>query len=293
MKVLLTGGSGQLGFELKSHLPAPFILTAPTSKDLDIRYAVQVANKLRELKPDLIINAAAFTAVDKAEQEYQQAFAVNEIGVKHLAQYGVPVFHLSTDYVFDGNKQCPYQEEDAPAPLNIYGQSKWAGERALAAANPRHLILRTGGLFGVQGNNFVKAILHKGQQGQRLAVVDDQFSTPTPASALAKTLWQLAERYHEQGTLPWGIYHFCGQPVVSWYEFAAIIVEQALILGLLKQRPEIIAINSANYPSAACRPRYSALDSGLLQRRLGISPPDWREGLRQMLIALSACCPAR
>jgi len=293
MKVLLTGGSGQLGFELKRQLPAPFVLTAPTSKDLDIRRAVQVASQLREIKPNLIINAAAFTAVDKAEQEYQQAFAVNEIGVKHLAQYGVPVFHLSTDYVFDGVLSRPYQEDDLPAPLNVYGQSKRDGEQALSAVNPHHLILRTSGLFGVHGHNFVKAILHKAQQGQRLAVVDDQFSTPTPASALAKALWQLAERYREQSTLLWGIYHFAGQPVVSWYDFAAIIVEQALILGLLKQRPEIIAIKSADYPGVACRPRYSALDSGLLQRRLAISPPDWRKGLRQMLIALNACCHAR
>jgi len=288
MRVLLTGGSGQLGFELKRQMPSGFSLTAPTSKQLDICNTGQVKETLHELNPHLIINAAAFTAVDKAEQERGQAFAVNESGVKHLAQSDVPIVHLSTDYVFNGQLKRPYNEEDKPAPLNTYGQSKLAGEKALAAVNPHHLILRTGGLFGVHGNNFVKAIVYKAQNRQSLAVVDDQFSTPTPAHALAKAIWQLARHYREQGKLPWGIYHFGGQPAVSWYEFAVTIVEQALILGLLKQRPEIIAIKSADYPSAVRRPRHSALDSGLLQHRLGISPPDWRDGLRQMLAQLAA-----
>jgi len=288
MKVLLSGGSGQLGFELKRQMPMGFTLTAPTSKQLDICSTGQVKETLHELNPHLIINAAAFTAVDKAEQEREQAFAVNETGVKHLAQYGVPIFHLSTDYVFNGQLKRPYREEDKPAPLNVYGQSKLAGEKALAAVNSRHLILRTGGLFGVHGNNFVKAIVHKAKNRQPLAVVDDQFNTPTPVHALAKAIWQLAGYYREQGKLPWGIYHFGGQPVVSWYEFAVVIVEQVLILGLLKQRAEIIAIKSADYPSAVRRPHYSALDSGLLQRSLSISPPDWRDGLRQMLAQLAA-----
>jgi len=288
MRVLLTGISGQLGFELGYPSPAKFTVIVPTSRQLDIRSPEQVAKALRELKPDLIINTAAFTAVDKAGQEYKQAFAVNAAGVKHLAQGGVPVFHLSTDYVFNGQLKRPYREDDKPAPLNTYGQSKLAGEKALVAVNPRHIILRTGGLFGVQGNNFVKAILHKAQNRQPLAVVDDQFSTPTPAPALAKVIWQLAEHFRKQGKLHWGIYHFGGQPAVSWYEFAVAIVEQALILGLLEQRPEIMAIKSADYPGVARRPRYSALDGGLLQRCLGVSPPDWRDGLRQILAQLAA-----
>ncbi|KXU36167.1 hypothetical protein AXE65_05470 [Ventosimonas gracilis] len=287
MRVLLVGASGQLGFEVKRQMQAGFTLMLPSSRQLDIRSAEQVAKALRELKPDLIINAAAFTAVDQAEQEPEQAFAVNERGVKHLAQSNLPIVHLSTDYVFNGELQRPYREEDKPAPLNSYGQSKLAGEKALTAVNPRHLILRTGGLFGVHGNNFVKAILYKAQNRQLLTVVNDQFSTPTPAPALAKAIGQLAKHYREQAKLPWGIYHFGGQPAVSWYEFAVTIAEQALILGLLKQRPEIIAIKSADYPGAVCRPRYSALDSGLLQRSLGLSPPDWRDGLRQMLAQLA------
>jgi len=293
MRVLLTGGSGQLGFEIKRELANGFTLIAPVSNQLDIRCAAQVEHALRELKPELIINAAAFTAVDDAEQNQAQAFAINETGVKYLAQCGVPIFHLSTDYVFNGALSRSYLEDDATEPINIYGQSKLAGEQVLAAVNPCHLTLRTSGLFGVHGHNFVKAILHKAQSGQPLAVVDDQFSTPTAVRAVAKVLWQLAKRYREQDKLPWGIYHFGGKPVVSWYDFAVIVVEQALILGLLKQRPEIIAIKSVDYPSTARRPRYSALDSGLLQRDLGVRPPDWREGLRQMLMELSAVCRVR
>jgi len=286
MRVLLTGGSGQLGFELKRELPAEFILTAPTSKQLDIRCAAQVASVVRELKPELIINAAAFTAVDMAEQNQEQVFAVNETGVKHLAQWGAPLFYLSTDYVFNGDLQRPYLERDKPAPLNSYGQSKLAGEQQLAAVNPHYLILRTSGLFGVHGHNFVKAILNKAQNGELISVVSDQFTTPTPARALAKVLWQLAQRYQRQGALPWGIYHLAGWPPVSWYEFAQVIVEQAYALGLLKQLAELVPIQSKDYPSAARRPRYSALDSRLLQRRFVIAPLNWQEGLRQMLTEL-------
>jgi len=293
MKVLLTGGSGQLGFEIKCLLPLGFTLMAPTSTELDIRSATQVANTLCQLQPQFIINAAAFTAVDNAEQNQAQAFAVNEAGVKYLAQYGVPIIHLSTDYVFDGALQRPYQEDDAAAPLNIYGQSKLAGEQALQTVNPRHLILRTGWLFGVHGTNFVKAIINKAQRGERLAVVSDQFGTPTAASALAAAIWQLVERYREQNPLPWGIYHFAGQSPLSWYEFAQVIIQQAVILGLLKQAPDIVPIKSTDYRSAARRPLYSVLDSRRLQQHLSIKPPDWQQGLRQILLELSADCRVR
>jgi len=284
MRVLLAGASGQLGFELKRQCPSVFTLIAPARTELDISRPTQVERALRSVRPQLIINAAAFTAVDEAEHRPEQAFAVNATGASLLAQSDAAVFHLSTDYVFDGKLKRPYREDDRPAPLNVYGHSKLAGERQLAAANPRHLIIRSGWLFGMRGRNFVKSIALKAANWQpSIRVVDDQRGGPTPACALAQALWRLALRYRRQGELSWGIYHFGGQPPTTWAAFAQSIIDGMIDQGLIKRPPVIVPIASDDYPGAARRPLYSVLDNRLMQQRFGIAAPDWRPVLSGLL----------
>lgn len=287
MRVLVTGARGQVGRELMRNAPASFEVIGLGSTELDIADGARVETIVAEVRPQLIINAAAYTAVDKAESEPERAWAVNRDGVAHLAQaaeqLGIPLLHISTDYVFAGDTSEPYRETDATGPTGVYGASKLGGEEALVAHCRQHLILRTSWVFGAQGNNFVKTMLRLGRERETLGVVADQHGCPTSAASIAATLWALASQYRETGTLQWGTYHYSGTPACTWHEFASDIFRQAHTLGVLAKIPEVQKISTTEYPTPAKRPAWSVLDFNKLQDAQGIGQADWRDELGQVL----------
>ena len=291
MRVLVTGAQGQVGRELVDRVPAGFEVIGLGSAELNLTDSQQIAQRLAEIAPDALINAAAYTAVDRAESEPERAYAVNRDGVALLAEQAeklaIPLLHISTDYVFAGDAAQPYRESDPTAPSGVYGASKLEGEQALFARCSRALVLRTSWVFGAQGNNFVKTMLRLGRERDELAVVADQRGGPTPAADIADALWRLLDLYREQGTLQWGCYHYSGAPVCSWHEFAGAIFQQAQALGMIERAPTLRAITTAEYPTPAQRPLWSALDCSLLETTFGIAQPDWRAGLRGMLSAIA------
>jgi len=289
MTILITGAAGQVGSELverAGHRP----VAAFTRAELNISDGAAVQAAVASIRPKLIINAAAYTAVDKAEAEREAAFAINCDGPRVLARAAavaaIPVFHISTDYVFDGSRNTPYPEDAPAAPLGVYGQSKWAGEEAIRLELKQHLILRVAWVFGAHGNNFVKTMLKLGASRPELRVVDDQRGGPTHAGAIADTLLGLADRVLAGEALAWGTYHYTGEPVVSWHGFAQKIFDEASLLGLIENKPLVHAITTAEYPTPAKRPANSALDGSLAKAQLGIGRRQWLSGLRETLQSL-------
>ncbi|GAB3283156.1 dTDP-4-dehydrorhamnose reductase [Parahaliea aestuarii] len=282
----MTGAGGQLGSELAATAPQVEVLTLGRDA-LDIVDGEAVLRRVAGLKPDLVINAAAYTAVDRAESERDQAFAINADGPANLAracsETGARLFHVSTDFVFDGSVSRPYRPGDATAPLGVYGASKLAGEQAVQAALPEALILRTGWVYSRFGGNFVKTMLRLMGERERLGVVADQVGTPTWAAGLARALWAFAER-----PALGGVYHWSDAGVCSWYDFAVAIAEEGLARGLLPRAVEVAPIPAADYPTPAQRPAYSVLDKSGSWRDLETSGTHWRVQLRHMLDGLAA-----
>lgn len=263
-KVLVTGGNGQVGQNLQKYAQDFNVqVTTFGSKDLDITCAESIGRAISRVRPDVIINAAAYTAVDKAESDKEKAYLVNETGPKLLAQacdgQNIPLFHISTDYVFDGSKDAPYNEFDPVNPQTIYGASKEAGERVVRSNLQKHIILRTSWVFSAEGSNFVKTMIKLAKERDQISVVDDQFGGPTSADSIAYLLLAMASRKD----LEWGTYHFSQQPYVSWYEFAVSIFKEAQLLGIIDKQIEIVPIPTILYPTAAQRPQ---------QSRLAVSP---------------------
>lgn len=287
MRVVITGARGQVGYELMRSIPDGFEVFGLGSAELDIADAAQVDEVISRLQPQLIINAAAYTAVDKAESDTARAYAVNRDGVANLARIAerlaVPLLHISTDYVFAGDATKPYRESDVTGPTGIYGQSKLEGETLLAELCSRYLILRTSWVFGVHGNNFVKTMLRLGRERDVLSVVADQQGGPTSAASIAGALWSVASSFRQSGTLLGGVYHFSGKPACSWFDFALAIFQQAVQVGLLPHAPEVNAISSEDYPTPAKRPSWSVLDCARLQAAYSIAQPDWRVELDKVL----------
>ncbi|MDG9758558.1 dTDP-4-dehydrorhamnose reductase [Pseudomonas sediminis] len=292
VKVLITGAAGQVGSELVKLAPADFEVVGYNSSELDITNALQVQQIVAEQAPALIINAAAYTAVDKAESDAERAYAVNETGVKNLAEaalaIGIPVFHISTDYVFDGTATEPYKETDPVGPSGVYGASKLAGEQVLANSGVKHIILRTSWVFGAEGNNFVKIMLRLGKERDTLGVVADQHGCPTSAASIANVLWQLAQKYTEEGELTWGIYHFSNSPATTWHGFACEIFKQAVSAGVLEKAPVVNQIKTSDYPTPAKRPAWSVMDCSALANVLGSGVPGWQQELSTVLNDLNA-----
>jgi dTDP-4-dehydrorhamnose reductase len=286
-KVLVTGATGQVGRELLKLASHSIEVVGFSSAELDITDYQSVQQLVAEEAPDLIINAAAYTAVDKAESDVEQARAVNEMGIKNLAEAAaslkIPVFHISTDYVFDGQSPVPYKETDSVAPEGVYGATKLAGEQVLANSGINHIILRTSWVFGAEGNNFVKTMLRLGKERDTLGVVADQQGCPTSAASIAKVLWLMAQRYIKTGTLEWGIYHFSNAPACTWHDFACEIFQQAVAQGMLTKAPVVSPITTDDYPTPAKRPANSVLNCSKLTDYLSIELPDWREELRDVL----------
>lgn len=287
MRVLITGANGQVGHELVQLAPAGMDAIELDSRALDITQPAAVQAAVTHHRPDLIINSAAYTAVDKAEQEPERAHAVNAQGVRHLAQAaeatGIPVFHISTDYVFDGSASQAYREDALPQPSGVYGASKLAGEQALIETLPRHLILRTSWVFGSHGNNFVKTMLRLGRERDELSIVADQYGGPTAAASIARALWGLAVQYQDGGALKWGLYHYAGTPHCTWYDFAQAIFGLADKLGMLEAMPLLHAIETVDFPMPAKRPAWSVLDSRRCYDTFGIAAPDWHSDLHAVI----------
>jgi dTDP-4-dehydrorhamnose reductase len=234
-------------------------------------------------QPSLVINAAAYTQVDTAESEESLAFAINQTGCTNLAQIcaknEIPLFQVSTDYVFDGRKTTPYRESDPISPIGIYGRSKAAGETEIRSNLKEHIILRTSWLYGVHGQNFVKTILKLAGTKENIRVVSDQYGCPTNAGDLAKAILAIVDKWRQQSAVAWGTYHYCGQGIVSWHEFAETIIELARRLGEVKTN-RVEPITTADYPTKTRRPAFSALDCNLIKKNFGIHPKPWRESLK-------------
>ncbi|MCO4785265.1 dTDP-4-dehydrorhamnose reductase [Marinomonas atlantica] len=287
MRIFLTGKNGQLGRCLQDVcLASKHDLISYGSDDLDISQTDQVLSVVTEVKPDIIVNAAAYTAVDKAEDEPDKAYAVNELGVENLAQaaqqLGIPVIHVSTDYVFDGDSVEPYKPSDPTAPQGVYGASKLAGEKRLAQVCTQYIVLRTAWVFSEYGNNFVKTMVRLANQRDSLSVVADQYGCPTYAGDLAQAILQLCDQYQQTGELAWGMHHYCGDLPTSWHGFARTIFAKAEQFGLIQTPPQLTAISSAQYPTSAKRPEYSVLDMATLTN-LGVSGCHWLSALDKTL----------
>jgi dTDP-4-dehydrorhamnose reductase len=280
LKILLTGSEGQIGTELRllcEALPDVSLL-ATDLPELDITDQRQVAHSMADFVPDVVINAAAYTAVDAAEHDRDAAFAVNETGPRILAEAseraGKHLIQISTDFVFDGMQPEPYTEDAKPNPLNVYGASKLAGERAVQAASSRHLILRTAWVFSPWGNNFMKTMLRLMDAGTPLKVVNDQFGCPTAAADIAAALLSIASRLTDRSSPACGIYHFCGKGSTSWHGFASAICDaRAAATG---SDVTIEPTDTDGYPTAARRPRQSALNCDRVQQIFGLSTVDWQ-----------------
>ena len=281
MKTLVTGANGQLGRALAACAPDHIDLIALPSATLDITDRAAVEAAIRDHAPNLVINAAAYTKVDAAEDVPDLADRVNRTGVANLAlaaqQNGARLIQVSTDFVFDGMASHAYRTDAPTAPPNVYGKTKLAGE---TAAGPSALIIRTSWLYSAYGNNFVATMLRLMRERPTLRVVDDQIGTPTSAHALAAAIWELA------ATDRTGILHYSDSGVASWYDFAVAIMEEAVALGLLDRPIEILPIPGSEYPTPAKRPHFSVLDKRDTITALGRVPAHWRANLRGALKAI-------
>lgn len=279
--VLITGAAGQLGWELQRCTPVSLRCVAVDVDQLDVTDDDAIGAMIDHEQPFAIINAAAYTAVDVAEQEPERATAINATAAGLLARAaaarGCKLIQISTDFVFDGLSGRPYQPDDAASPQSVYGRTKLEGERVVSAANPQSLILRTAWLYSAHGNNFVKTMLRLMNERDRLSVVADQVGTPTWARGLAQAIWIALQRDLH------GIHHWTDAGVASWYDFAVAIAEEGLALGLLQRLPELTPIRTQDYPTPASRPPYSVLDKHDTWSALECTPPHWRVQLRSML----------
>lgn len=287
--ILVTGANGQLGRELLAMAPAfPSLhCTGVDRGACDISDAAAVRRAFENVRPALVINAAAYTQVDRAESDAARAYAVNRDGAMHLAQAcaaaRVPLFHVSTDYVYDGSKATAWHVGDAVAPLGVYGASKLAGEIAVREARVPHVILRTSWVFGEHGSNFVRTMLRFGAVRDELRVVADQRGGPTWTGDLAAALLALASRHLDGEALCWGTYHYAGQPATTWHGFAQAIIAEGHAAGLLPRLTPVRAIATADFPTPARRPANSLLAMDDTLRQLHLPAPDWRVGLRRVL----------
>ena len=293
MTFLLLGANGQVGNELRRSLAATGEVVPTTrSGELPDGGRCEIADfdrpdtlveLVERIQPNVVINAAAYTAVDKAEDDIEAAFRANAevpgVLARACADRGIPFVHYSTDYVFDGQGTRPYREDDATSPLGVYGASKLAGEEAVREAGGRHVILRTAWVYGQYGHNFLRTMLRAGAERDELRVVADQNGTPTPASLIADVTVELLRKQTDVS----GTFHLTPRGETSWHGFAEAIFNEAVARGLLARAPRVLAITTADYPTRAKRPSYSRLDVGKLEQQLGRPLPDWRTGLQQVL----------
>ncbi|MBC3233753.1 dTDP-4-dehydrorhamnose reductase [Pseudomonas lurida] len=285
MRILITGQHGQVSRELQRHLQGLGELIVLGRDQLDLANPDQIRQQVRAHRPDLIINAAAHTAVDQAQSEPEVAFAINATAPGVLAEeakaLGIPLIHYSTDYVFDGSKPAPYTEADTPNPLGVYGQSKLAGEQAIAAVGGEHLILRTSWVYSSHGKNFLLTMQRLLQEKPQMRIVADQIGAPTWAGSIASSTRTLIERWQAGEPGEWGVYHLTAGGETSWFGFAQAIGEHLRQQG--KACADLEPIPSSAYPTPAKRPLNSRLDCTRLQQQWHVSQPHWQDALRECL----------
>lgn len=291
MRILVSGGHGQVGSALAQlGLEQKLDLVALGRQDLDITRVDSIATVFAKYEPDLFINAAAYTEVDKAESEPELAFAINETATVLLAEAcakrGIPMLHISTDYVFDGCKDGLYVETDPVNPIAVYAKSKEAGERALRERLGQHIILRTSWVFGLQGNNFVKTMVRLAKERDLLTVVADQFGGPSSARGIADALLTIAAKFQSGSSLPWGTYHYCQKPYVSWHQFAEVIIARAIAIGLVDHEVEIAPVLSSDFPTPVERPKNSCLSCDDLFQKFNLNETYWPDDLIILLTSL-------
>ena len=283
--ILLLGSNGQVGKEIIQILEPYGNTIATVRPTVDLAQPKTLCSVIRENQPQIIINAAAYTAVDKAESEPELAKAINGTALGILAEetekLGAFLVHISTDYVFDGNNSCPYKETDATNPVSVYGNTKLLGEEAIQKSCAHHFILRTAWVYGTFGkSNFVKTMLRLGAEREEIRVVADQIGSPTWAKSIADAIAQIIPQLTPEIA---GIYHYTNSGVASWYDFAVTIFEEAQQLGFPLKVQRVIPITTPEYPTPARRPSYSVLSCAKISTVLGNHPPHWRQPLRQML----------
>ena len=286
MRVMITGCNGQVGHCLVEQLKDKAELLAVDRHQLDISDANQVNEQVSAFKPDFILNAAAHTAVDKAEDDIDASYQINSDGPKYLAiaaeQNGAVLVHISTDYVFDGEGESEYVEDMKTAPQSVYGKSKLAGEEAVAANASKYIIMRTAWVFGEHGNNFVKTMLRLGKTRNELNVVADQWGGPTYAGDIASAIISIINHIASGKVPQWGIYHFSGLPHTNWADFARAICTSALQHNCLEVAPLVNSIPGSSYPTRAKRPSNSRLNCQKIDSQFGIKPSDWRAALNNI-----------
>jgi dTDP-4-dehydrorhamnose reductase len=287
MTILIFGAGGQLGYELMRQGKARQLdVQGVDFPETDITVIKHLKTVFAEYQPELVINAAAYTDVDSAESEIQLASAVNRDGPANIARQSVedkvPLIHISTDYVFNGTKGAPYRETDPTSPTGVYGRSKAEGEMALRSVIHDHIILRTAWLYGSHGRNFVKTIVKLAREKEEIRVVSDQYGSPTSAADLAEAILTISDVIILGAKIRWGTYHYCGQGVTSWYEFARTIVEFCRHYENVKT-DRVEPIKTSDYPTAARRPAYSALQCDLIEQNFGISTRPWRSSLEKTI----------
>lgn len=283
-KVLLIGAKGQVGQELQVTLPYLGEVISIGREELDLNNSEKIGQLIREIHPDYLVNAAAYTAVDKAETEPDLAYSINSIAPKIMAESAEKIkakfLHISTDYVFDGRKNTPYLETDLTNPLGVYGQSKLRGEEEIKTVNSQAIILRTAWVYGSYGkSNFVKTMLRLGKEREELKVVVDQVGSPTWAKDIATAITHLLINVDN----PPGIYNFTNSGVASWFDLTKAIFEEAKISGIPLKIQRVIPITTAEYPTPAVRPAYSVLSGQKISQQLDYIPPYWRDSLKAML----------
>ncbi len=292
-KILITGKNGQVGFELQRSLSILGEIVAVDREECDLANPEAIRTLVRTIRPDIIVNPAAYTAVDKAESEPELAHAINataaQVFAEEAAQLGALMIHYSTDYVFDGQKDGCYSETDSPNPQSVYGQTKLAGEQAVAAANPQHLILRTSWVFGAHGVNFLKTILRLARERDSLKIVADQFGAPTSASLLADVTAQIIARYlgcPDQAMFPYGLYHLVAQGETSWHGYANFVITT---LRERRQPFKVAAIEpipTSGYPLPAPRPANSRLSTQKLRDTFNLELPTWQHEVERVITLL-------
>jgi dTDP-4-dehydrorhamnose reductase len=289
MRVLITGANGQLGWEMKKQSPLfDQEIYALGKTSLDITDRKQLKESIEVYNPDIIVNTAAYTAVDLAEKHQDEAYKVNYLAVKNLAnickEKSILLIHLSTDYVFDGLKGRPYIEEDEPKPINTYGLSKIRGEDAVRTILPQHIILRTSRVFGIHGgHNFIKTILNLAKTQDHIKVVDDQFGCPTSARSIAECIYILCNRYSRSEKMVYGTFHFVNSPSTSWYLFAKDVIELAYQNKIIKEPRGIEAISYKNYEAIAKRPLDSSMSTEKIRNSYDIPSLGWSKELENSM----------
>jgi dTDP-4-dehydrorhamnose reductase len=294
MKILLLGARGQVGWQLARSLAVLGQVTAlhraSTVACGDLAQPAALAGTIRDVAPDVIVNAAAYTAVDRAESERESAFAINakacEVLAAEAGKLGAWLVHYSTDYVFDGTGERPWKETDPTAPVNVYGQSKLAGEQAVTGCE-RHIVLRTSWVFDTWGHNFLKSILRAAAQRESLNVVSDQWGAPTRAALIADATAHLLRRATPDTA---GTYHLAASGETTWHAYAQLAIEHAIECGMaMKTRPgQVCPVSTAQYPTAAARPANSRMDTTRLRRTFGLHLPPWQDGVRSVVAELAA-----